>query len=89
MLQQKVEKPSKILDQQVSGKVESSKKPDTFLNGTSVVKGISRAINRGNYVVFSDCNCLISSGERPVVCDIMSIEMLALSRFLATSILPF
>ncbi|WP_264707159.1 ankyrin repeat domain-containing protein [Wolbachia endosymbiont (group A) of Acrocera orbiculus] len=46
LLQQKVEKPYKILDQQVSGKVESSKKPDTFLNGTSVVKGISRAINR-------------------------------------------
>ncbi|PBQ26569.1 hypothetical protein BTO27_04360, partial [Wolbachia pipientis wAus] len=45
LLQQKVEKPSKILDQQVSGKVELSKKPDTFLNGTSVVRGISRAIN--------------------------------------------
>ncbi|RDD34026.1 Ankyrin repeat [Wolbachia endosymbiont of Cylisticus convexus] len=46
LLQQKVEKPSKILDQQVSGKVELSKKPDTFLNGTSVVKGISSVLER-------------------------------------------
>ncbi|MGL5029329.1 MAG: ankyrin repeat domain-containing protein [Wolbachia pipientis] len=44
LLQQKVEKPFKILDQQVSGKVELSKKPDTFLNGTSVVKGISSVL---------------------------------------------
>lgn len=33
-------------DQQVSGKVELSKKPDTFLNGTSVVKGISSVLER-------------------------------------------
>ncbi|WP_353274488.1 ankyrin repeat domain-containing protein [Wolbachia endosymbiont (group A) of Ennomos erosarius] len=46
LLQQKVEKPSKILDQQVSRKVELSKKPDTFLNGTSVVKGISNVLER-------------------------------------------
>ncbi|EEB55464.1 ankyrin repeat domain protein [Wolbachia endosymbiont of Culex quinquefasciatus JHB] len=45
MLQQKVEKPSKDLSQEVSRKVELSKKPNTFLNGTSVVRGISRAIN--------------------------------------------
>ena len=45
MLQQKVEKPSKDLSQEVSRKVQLSKKPDTFLNGTSVVQGISRAIN--------------------------------------------
>ncbi|MDR0772841.1 MAG: hypothetical protein LBE46_00650 [Wolbachia pipientis] len=44
LLQQKIEKPSKVLDQQVSGKVELSKKPDTFLNGTSVVKGISSVL---------------------------------------------
>ncbi|WP_419215003.1 hypothetical protein [Wolbachia endosymbiont of Rhagoletis cingulata] len=35
----------KDLSQEVSRKVELSKKPDTFLNGTSVVRGISRAIN--------------------------------------------
>jgi len=46
LLQQKVEKPSKILDQQVSRKVELSKKPNTFLNGTSVVKGISSVLER-------------------------------------------
>lgn len=46
LLQQKVEKPSKILDHQVSGKVELSRKPDTFLNGTSVVKGISSVLER-------------------------------------------
>lgn len=46
LLQQKVEKPSKILDQQVSGKVELSKKPYTFLNGTSVIKGISSVLER-------------------------------------------
>ncbi|WP_254229504.1 RICIN domain-containing protein [Wolbachia pipientis] len=45
VLQQKVEKPYKDLSQEVSRKVELSKKPDTFLNGTSVVKGISRGIN--------------------------------------------
>ncbi|WP_353277655.1 hypothetical protein [Wolbachia endosymbiont (group B) of Villa cingulata] len=45
MLQQKVEKPYKDLSQEVSRKVQLSKKPDTFLNGTSVVQGISRAIN--------------------------------------------
>ncbi|WP_341814031.1 tetratricopeptide repeat protein [Wolbachia endosymbiont (group B) of Dendrolimus pini] len=45
LLQQKVEKPYKDLSQEVSRKVELSKKPDTFLNGTSVVQGISRAIN--------------------------------------------
>ncbi|WP_265030255.1 latrotoxin-related protein [Wolbachia endosymbiont (group A) of Philonthus cognatus] len=45
ILQQKVEKPSKVLGQEVSRKVQLSKKPDTFLNGTSVVQGISRAIN--------------------------------------------
>ncbi|WP_410542263.1 ankyrin repeat domain-containing protein [Wolbachia endosymbiont of Tetranychus urticae] len=45
VLQQKVEKPYKDLSQEVSSKVELSKKPDTFLNGTSVVKGISRGIN--------------------------------------------
>ncbi|RDD33878.1 hypothetical protein Wcon_02088 [Wolbachia endosymbiont of Cylisticus convexus] len=44
LLQQKVEKPSKILDRQISKKVELSKKPDTFLNGTSVVKGISNVL---------------------------------------------
>lgn len=45
ILQQKVEKPFKVLGQKVSRKVQLSKKPDTFLNGTSVVQGISRAIN--------------------------------------------
>ncbi|WP_264706609.1 ankyrin repeat domain-containing protein [Wolbachia endosymbiont (group B) of Archips podanus] len=45
ILQQKVEKPYKDLSQEVSRKVQLSKKPDTFLNGTSVVQGISRAIN--------------------------------------------
>ncbi|WP_341819680.1 latrotoxin-related protein [Wolbachia endosymbiont (group A) of Brachyopa scutellaris] len=45
LLQQKVEKPSKVLGQEVLRQVELSKKPDTFLNGTSVVQGISRAIN--------------------------------------------
>lgn len=30
--------------QQVSGKVELSKKPDTFFNETSVVKGISSVL---------------------------------------------
>ncbi len=44
LLQQKVEKPSKVLDQEVSRKVELPKKPDTFLNGTSVVKGISNVL---------------------------------------------
>ncbi len=46
ILQQKVEKPSKILGQQISGKVELSKKPDTFLNGASVVKGINNVLER-------------------------------------------
>ncbi|WP_406832882.1 MULTISPECIES: RHS repeat-associated core domain-containing protein [unclassified Wolbachia] len=45
ILQQKVEKPFKVLGQEVSRKGQLSKKPDTFLNGTSVVQGISRAIN--------------------------------------------
>nr|CAH7726410.1 unnamed protein product [Callosobruchus chinensis] len=45
ILQQKVEKPYKDLSQEVSRKVQLSKKPDTFLNGTPVVQGISRAIN--------------------------------------------
>ncbi|RDD34327.1 Phosphocholine transferase AnkX [Wolbachia endosymbiont of Cylisticus convexus] len=46
LLQQKVEQTS---DQQISRKVvakELPKKPDTFLNGTSVVKGISSVLER-------------------------------------------
>ncbi|WP_349967826.1 ankyrin repeat domain-containing protein [Wolbachia endosymbiont of Armadillidium arcangelii] len=46
LLQQKIEKPSEVLDQQVSRKVELPKRPNTFLNGTSVVKGISSVLER-------------------------------------------
>ncbi|RDD35196.1 Phosphocholine transferase AnkX [Wolbachia endosymbiont of Cylisticus convexus] len=46
LLQQKIEKPSEVLDQQVSRKVELPKRPNTFLNRTSVVKGISSVLER-------------------------------------------
>uniref|UniRef100_UPI0033405B6F latrotoxin-related protein n=1 Tax=Wolbachia endosymbiont (group B) of Pilophorus perplexus TaxID=3066160 RepID=UPI0033405B6F len=46
LLQQKVEKPYKDLSQEISRKVELSKKPDTFLNGTSVVKEIGNVLER-------------------------------------------